>query len=69
MMLLKTDCRLKGDVLLAKDLLMSVCQSQRRNLGRSVNKDRKDRGEIVKRGRKSKTAKIQCCPFKYLSNL
>ena len=50
-MLLKTDCRLKGDMILAKDLLTNICQSTCRNLQRSVLKDRKESGEIIKRGR------------------
>jgi len=38
-------------MILAKDLLTNICQSTCRNLQRSVLKDRKESGEIIKRGR------------------
>jgi hypothetical protein len=69
-MLLKTDCRLKGDAVLAKDLLMHICQGGCRHARRGVLKEQKETGEIIKRGRKPEAPKSQCCPFnRYLSNL
>jgi len=68
-MLLKTDCRLKADAVLAKDLLMNLCQGGHRHVQRGVLKERKQTGEIIKRGRKQ-VPKVQCCPFnRYLSNI
>jgi len=47
-------CRFDGDKVLARDLLMLVCQTQSRNDAREANAEKKKAGEMIKRGRKKK---------------
>ena len=47
-------CRFDGDKVLARDLLMLVCQTQSRNDAREANPEKKKAGEMIKRGRKKK---------------
>ena len=54
------NCRLLGMHLLARDLLMLLCQDETRNISRKPNAAKKERGEEVKLGRR-KTCQGICC--------
>jgi hypothetical protein len=57
------NCRLTGAHLLARDLLMLLCQDESRNRARKPNAAKKERGEQVKLGRRRTSKGIYCLAF------
>ena len=54
------NCRLLGMHLLARDLLMLICQDETRNCSRKSNAAKKERGEEVKLGHRKISQGIRC---------
>src|SRR5436190_1248370 len=52
-----------GMPILARDLLMLMCQDENRNLSRKLNAAKKERGEVVKLGRRKISEGTQCLAF------
>jgi len=61
--LLDVNCRLMGMPILARDLLMLMCQDENRNLSWKLNAAKKKRGEVVKLGRWKIFEGTQCLAF------
>jgi len=61
--LLNVNFRLMGMHLLARDLLMLLCQDENRNHSRKYNAAKKERGEEVKLGRRKISEGIWCLAF------
>jgi len=57
------NCRIMGAHLLARDLLMLLCQDEGRNRARKPNAAKKERGEEVKIGRRTISKGIYCLAF------
>ena len=57
------NCRLMGMHLLARDLLMLLCQDENRNHSRKSNAAKKEWGEDVKLGRRKISEGIWCLAF------
>jgi hypothetical protein len=51
------NCRLSGNVMLARDFIMLICQDESRNKSRKVNAAKKQRGIEVKIGRRKTITK------------
>jgi len=63
------DCRLSGNIVLTRDLIMLMVQDDIRNLNRKANLQKKAEGKEVKLGRRAKEVQPSSSGTSYLTIL